>query len=284
MADDDDRTAGLSPKTDSPSTPAADTAKEAGAPNVRQRRRAVRTAGAPGAANEAGAPNEASAPKESKSADAVSTTSAPKSSSETAEPAKADWKTVAAEPVGQSESDKKAVPVSDSAAGEATKTKRSPKSLAIAGIAGVLLVALIAAAVILAVLRYQVQADNEKRQEYVDAAKQAVLNLTTIHPESAQDDVARIIDGSTGEFREDFEGRRDPFVSVVQDSQVKTDGTIVEAAMEKFTDGPSTVLVAAKTTVSSADQPEPADRDFRMRVTVVDEDGTLKASKLEFVP
>ncbi|MFD4367315.1 hypothetical protein [Rhodococcus sp. NPDC058521] len=194
--------------------------------------------------------------------------------------------TVAATPAttNTDKSDGKAVPLSDSAGEEPPKSKRSPKSLALAGLAGVLVVALIAAAVVLAVLRYQVQADNEKRQEYVDAAKQAVLNLTTIHPESAQEDVARIIDGSTGEFREDFEGRRDPFVSVVQDSQVKTDGNIVEAAIEDFTDGPTTVLVAAKTTVSSADQPEPADRNFRMRVTVVDEDGKLKASKLEFVP
>lgn len=192
---------------------------------------------------------------------------------------KEDWTTVAPE------TDGKAVPPADSAAPDEAKKPLSGKSLATIGLAGLLVVALVAAAVVLAFLRYQVQSDNEKRQEYVDAAKQAVLNLTTIHPESAQDDVARIIDNSTGEFREDFEGRRDPFISVVQDSQVKTDGTIVEAAMENFAaDGPTTVLVAAKTTVSSVDQPEPSDRDFRMRVTVVDQDGKLMASKLEFVP
>lgn len=161
---------------------------------------------------------------------------------------------------------------------------RSKKSVAMVGVAGLLVVGLIAAAVFLAVMRYQAEAYNDERQAYVDAAKQAVLNLTTIHPESAQNDVTRIIEGSTGPFRADFEARKDPFISVIQEGQVRTDGEIVSAAVEKQSDELAQILVAAKTTVSSAEQPEPSDRAFRMRVTIVDQDGSLKASNLEFVP
>lgn len=161
---------------------------------------------------------------------------------------------------------------------------RSKKSLVTGGVAGLLVVALIAAAVFLAVERYQAEKYNENRQAYLDAAKQAVLNLTTIHPETAAEDVTRIIEGSTGPFRADFESRKDPFISVIQESQVRTDGEIVAAAVENQSDELATLLVAAKTTVSSVDQPEPSPRNFRMRVTIVDQDGKLKASKVEFVP
>ncbi|NLE78081.1 MAG: hypothetical protein GX610_00590 [Rhodococcus sp.] len=289
MADDDDSSTGLtSTPTDAQnSTDGQNDGVEKGSASSdaaapRQRRRAVRRAGSPvGASSER--PSDITVPK---SADAAPEATAPKAATAKVGDVGASEKAIKAEKAEKAEKPKKGKKADKAEKGrkDSLLRGRSKKSLAAVGIAGLLVVGLIAAAVFLAVMRYQTDAYNDERQAYVDAAKQAVLNLTTIHPESAQNDVNRIIEGSTGPFQADFEARKDPFISVIQDGQVRTDGEIVSAAVEKQSDELAQILVAAKTTVSSAEQPEPSDRAFRMRVTIVDQDGSLKASNVEFVP
>lgn len=123
-----------------------------------------------------------------------------------------------------------------------------------------------------------------ERDSYVEAAKTTVLNLTTIHADTAKADVDKILDNASGEFLDEFQGRIEPFVSIVRDARVDTDGEIVAAGIESETDGEAVVLVAAKTMVSNAGTDEPQPRTFRMRLTVTDVDGRLTTSKVEFVP
>ncbi|SDH29613.1 Mce-associated membrane protein [Rhodococcus triatomae] len=151
-------------------------------------------------------------------------------------------------------------------------------------IACVVVVALVAVAALLALGLRADDARDARRQAYVDAARQTILNLTTIHPDTAREDVDRLLAGASGEFAQEFEGRADPFVSVVADARVATEGEVIVAGLETETDSSATVLVAARAIVSSADQPEPSPRDFRMRVTITDTDGELTASRVEFVP
>ncbi|MBM4723826.1 hypothetical protein GS439_15660 [Rhodococcus hoagii] len=63
-----------------------------------------------------------------------------------------------------------------------------------------------------------------------------------------------------------------------------TVGKIVASAIESDSDDTAKVLVSARADVTSADGSQNGPRDFRMRVTVTDNDGTLTASKVEFVP
>ncbi|WP_037241572.1 hypothetical protein [Rhodococcus wratislaviensis] len=169
---------------------------------------------------------------------------------------------------------------------DAPKQRRPLKSLLAWGVTAVVVVALVVAAVVLLLDLRSARERDDRRQAFVDTARQTVLNLTTIHPETAKEDVDRIIAGASGQFLEEFQGREDPFVGVVQDANVTTEGQVVEAGVENGSETSisANVLVAARTMVSSKEQPEPSPRDFRMRVTVSDVDGKLTASKVEFVP
>ncbi|ATQ30775.1 hypothetical protein D092_22655 [Rhodococcus ruber Chol-4] len=123
-----------------------------------------------------------------------------------------------------------------------------------------------------------------RRAAYLQAARQTVLNLTTIHPQSAAADVQRLLDGATGDFKAEFEGREGPFVDVVTKANVDTTGEVIEAGIQAEDGACMTSLVAARSMVSNAEQTEPEPRDFRLRVTICDEDGRLLASKVDFVP
>lgn len=151
-------------------------------------------------------------------------------------------------------------------------------------IASVLLIAVIAAGVWLLVDRQSAAERDERRAAFVQAARQTVLNLTTIRADSADADVQRLIEGATGDFKAEFEGREGPFVEVVQQAGVTTVGEVIEAGIQNEDGTCASSLVASRAMVSNADQTEPEPRDFRLRVTICDENGRLLASKVEFVP
>ena len=165
-----------------------------------------------------------------------------------------------------------------------SRSKLGKRAFVTVVITVVLVVALLGAGIFLLVKNHSATERTAERNAIVDAANTTVLNLTTIHPETAKENVDRILSNATGEFRDEFDGRQDPFVSVVVDAGVKTDGQIIESGLESQNELSSTVLVAARAMVSSVDKPDPEPRDFRMRVTVVEVDGNLMTSKVEFVP
>ncbi|EHI44494.1 hypothetical protein OPAG_02836 [Rhodococcus opacus PD630] len=257
MADDDDRSADLSSSTDERATDSAEQATEqTPAAKDRSRRRAVRHAGPPVGETEAPKPVVLAKPVDANAAPEAEKVSKTKAASQDARPL------------------------------DAPKQRRPLKSLLAWGVTAVVVVALVVAAVVLLLAQQSARERDDRRQAFVDTARQTVLNLTTIHPETAKEDVDRIIAGASGQFLEEFQGREDPFVGVVQDANVTTEGEVVEAGVENGSETSisANVLVAARTMVSSKEQPDPSPRDFRMRVTISDVDGKLTASKVEFVP
>lgn len=236
----------------------------------RSRRRAVRHAGPPVGATEAPKPVVLT-----KSADPIGEPSIPETATGRIATNGTSFASVAA-PMA---------PPAGSASPAAEERPHSrPRSSLGWGLTGLLIVALLAATVVLLFDHRSAQERDNRRQAFVDTARQTVLNLTTIHPETAKEDVDRIVAGASGQFLEEFQGREEPFVDVVKAADVTTDGEIIEAGIESETKISANVLVAARTMVTSADQPAPSPRDFRMRVTVSEVDGKLTASKVEFVP
>ncbi|MBF6211845.1 hypothetical protein IU487_12440 [Nocardia puris] len=154
----------------------------------------------------------------------------------------------------------------------------------LAAAAAVLVLALVAGAVVSVFLTRSIDERDARRAEYVQTARQAILNLTTINADSAKEDIDRILSMASGQFKTEFDGRVDPFLSIVQQAEVRSSGEIVEAALEIDADDSAKVLVAAKQTLTNAGQAEPQTRFYRFRVTVTDTDGGLTASNVEFVP
>ena len=167
---------------------------------------------------------------------------------------------------------------------ETDKKSRPKWAKPVTVIASVLVIALVAAGAWLIVDRQSANERDEKREAFLQAARQTVLNLTTISAESADADVARLLDGATGDFKAEFEGREGPFVEVVQQAGVDTTGEVLEAGLQNEDGTCASSLVASRAMVSNADRTEPEPRDFRLRVTICDENGKLLASKVEFVP
>ncbi|MFD4181054.1 hypothetical protein [Rhodococcus sp. NPDC058514] len=167
-------------------------------------------------------------------------------------------------------------------AAEATPGRRRP-TVAMA-VAGLLVLALLVAGIVLLIDRNAANDRDAKRNAFVQTARQTVLNLTTIRPETAKEDVERILAGASGDFKAEFDGRQDPFVSVVKEASVTTEGQIIEAGLESEDGDSAKVLVAARANVTTPDQSQSGPRDFRMRVTVTDDGDRMTASKVEFVP
>jgi Mce-associated membrane protein len=131
---------------------------------------------------------------------------------------------------------------------------------------------------------YDSRVDEAQRQLFLQVGRQAAINLTTIDHTRAEADVQRIIDGSTGGFREDFESRSAPFIEVVRQAESKSEGTVTEAGLESMDDDEGQVLVAVSVRTTTPADPEPQPRSWRMRITVQKDHDEAKVSNVEFVP
>ncbi|BBZ22697.1 Mce associated membrane protein [Mycolicibacter hiberniae] len=130
---------------------------------------------------------------------------------------------------------------------------------------------------------HQIHQAQEQRESYVQVARQAAINLTTISYAQADADVQRIIDSTTGEFREDFTQRSRPFLDVVRQAQSESEGTVTEAGLESVDGDRADVLLAVsvRTTIAGTVQPEP--RHWRMRISLQRTDDGPKVSNIGFV-
>ncbi|KAF0847950.1 hypothetical protein [Nocardia caishijiensis] len=149
--------------------------------------------------------------------------------------------------------------------------------------AAVLVLALMVGAGVSAVAAFMTDAEEDLRAQYTDTARQAVLNLTTIRAESAKEDIDRILAVASGDFKSEFDGRVDPFMDVVKQANVVSNGTVVESAIVSADFESAQVLVAAKQTVSNNGSREPQARQYRFRITVSNGESGMTVSKVEFV-
>ncbi|MEV0357188.1 hypothetical protein AB0H71_14120 [Nocardia sp. NPDC050697] len=171
----------------------------------------------------------------------------------------------------------------DETASEPPVSTRSWKRLTLTAAAAIAAIAIVASAVLSTLAVRANDARDERRNEYLQTARQTVLNLTTIRADSAREDIDRILSVASGDFKTEFDGRVDPFTDIVQQAKVVSTGEIVEAALERDDEDSAQVLVAAKQTLTNAGQAEPQTRYYRFRITVTRGDEGLTASKVEFV-
>jgi Mce-associated membrane protein len=131
---------------------------------------------------------------------------------------------------------------------------------------------------------HQTAEHNQRVASFIAGARQGVVNMTSLDFSRAKEDVQRVIDSSTGQFRDDFQQRAKDFTTVVEQSKVVTQGTVNAAALQSIDGNSALVLVAATSKITNAAGAKDEPRRWRLRVTVTDEDGQYKMSKLEFIP
>jgi Mce-associated membrane protein len=147
----------------------------------------------------------------------------------------------------------------------------------------VIATAAVVVAAALGVIAWNAQNRQSESIAAVDAARQVATNLTSIRSDSAEADLQRLLDVSSGDFRAQFEQRRGAFVSIVQQAKVTTDGRAVEAALDARDGDTARVLVAVRSEVQNSATSRPEQRDYRLLMTMKLDGGRWLADKVEFV-
>ncbi|MDT5179696.1 MAG: Mce-associated rane protein [Mycobacterium sp.] len=130
----------------------------------------------------------------------------------------------------------------------------------------------------------QATEEQQRSAEFAAAARQGVVTLMSLNFNNAADDVKRIIDNTTGDFKKDFQGQADEFTKVAQESKVITEATVNATAVQAMSKDTATVLVAVTTQVSNVASKQQEPRSWRLRVNLARDGGQLKLAKVEFVP
>ncbi|MDV7085207.1 hypothetical protein GXW84_14030 [Rhodococcus sp. IEGM 248] len=166
---------------------------------------------------------------------------------------------------------------------DAAPQARTPAVTASVVVLAVLALAFLAVSGYFGYTHRQAEQEAQQRSEILDAARQGVVNLTTMDFERADEDVQKVLDGSAGEFRDEFEARSADLIAVMQEAKVKSQGEVRQAAIEAQNGESADVLVAVAQKVSNAGGAAEEPRGQRMRVTMQLEDGTYKIVKAGFV-
>ena len=130
---------------------------------------------------------------------------------------------------------------------------------------------------------HTVLAERQRSAAFGAAARQGVINLTSLDFNKAKEGVQRVLDSATGEFRDDFQRRADDFASVVKDSKAVTQGSVAATAVESMSKDSAVVLVLGNERITNSAGAKDDPRAFRFRVSVVRDGDQLKISKVEFV-
>jgi Mce-associated membrane protein len=142
---------------------------------------------------------------------------------------------------------------------------------------------LIASGVI--VWRHHTASEQRQRSEqFTAAAREGIVALTSLNFNHAKQDVQRIIDNSTGSFRDDFQARADDFVKVVETSKVVAQGTVKATAVQSMSDDSAVVLVVAEEQITNSAGAKKDPRVLRLSVTVTRDGERFKLAKVELVP
>jgi Mce-associated membrane protein len=132
--------------------------------------------------------------------------------------------------------------------------------------------------------RHDTTERNQRTANFIAGARQGVVNMLSLDFKRAKEDVQRVIDSSTGQFRDDFQQRAKDFTTVVEQSKVVTEGTVNAAGVQSIDGNSALVVVAATSRITNAAGAKDEPRRWRLKVSVTDDGGQYKMSKLEFVP
>jgi len=121
--------------------------------------------------------------------------------------------------------------------------------------------------------------------EFVAAARQDVVNLMSMDYNKAQESVQRVLDGSTGKFKANFDETADEFAKALRDEKIITSATVNDAAVDSMTGNSAVVLVSATSRREGKQAPKEQQQPqvWRVVLTLEREGDQIKMSGVEFV-
>jgi Mce-associated membrane protein len=174
-------------------------------------------------------------------------------------------------------------PVQQSPGAEDLRTNRG-RPTRIRGLAAAALVGVLACAGYEGWLLFQQHRTNVAAQQALAAAEKYAVTLTSIDSATLDKHVAEVLDGSTGEFNDNYAKTTSGQHSQrVVNNKVKTHGKVVESAVKSAATNKVQVLLMVDQSVSSLATPEPQIDRSRIKMTMQKVDGRWLVSKVELL-
>ncbi|TDH57767.1 serine/threonine protein kinase [Mycobacterium eburneum] len=126
-----------------------------------------------------------------------------------------------------------------------------------------------------------VRHDTAQRQAAMKAASDFAVILTSINSKTVDQDFQKVLDHSTGEFRDMYEKSSMQLRQLLIENKAEAIGTVVAAAVDAIDDHQARVLIAVDQKVTNVAVPEPRIDRSRMLMTLERHDGEYLISKVE---
>lgn len=130
----------------------------------------------------------------------------------------------------------------------------------------------------------QRQLDTARRQALA-AARQETVDFVSISAATIDEDLKRIADGATGDFRDEFTRDMPQVRAAVVENKVQANGTVLRAALVSVSTRVAVVLVALDATVKNTNAPDGRLSHYRIQVSLNRDGGSGRwlVSQLQFV-
>jgi Mce-associated membrane protein len=133
-----------------------------------------------------------------------------------------------------------------------------------------------------------VEADADRKQQFVDTASQTVVNMFSYNQNNIDDSVNRFVNGTSGPLRDMMSqgSNVDNLKAIFRDTQANSEAVINGAALEGKIDEVAknaAVLVSVRVTVTDLDGVNAPSKPYRLRVIVHEDDnGHMTAYDLKY--
>jgi Mce-associated membrane protein len=132
--------------------------------------------------------------------------------------------------------------------------------------------------------RVETVQEQERYGDVLAAATTEAEAFINIRYDDAQASIDAVAEGATGEFREQYDTSSTSVIEVLQENRSIMEGEVLWAGVVDL-DGDSATVIAATTGTVSNKQTDnqPVERNFRLQLELVLEDGRWLTSDLQFV-
>ncbi len=145
---------------------------------------------------------------------------------------------------------------------------------------------LVAAVALTATLGRQAFTASERRASdaaAAAAAKQMVINFTSLDYRTFDQYQARVLEGSTGRFKEEWSKQADQLKTLVTDNQTVSAPTRTEVGLSSSDDDSAEAIVGTIVPTKNKAAPAGVDKTYRIALKLEKVAGTWKVSSLDFV-
>ena len=150
------------------------------------------------------------------------------------------------------------------------------------GLSALLLVALAGLIVSVVAIRKQQSRDDE-RAAILQAGRQTAVDFTTYKFGNWDDDVKRVLNGSTGQFKDEFSSASNQVKAEVVANQASSDGKVLEAAVVSMDADSASILVVADAVVTNTAVQTGQQRHYRIKLDMVRDGNRWLTADLEAV-